>query len=116
MFAQKTYTVQESRARLSGKRKEIYDYILDTWIAECYVPPLRAISETLFIPLATLAHHVKKLVEADLLYKIEGTETFVLRGAITSIDLFDECHPVSTAYRKQGGQPAKSEDEDGEQH
>lgn len=115
MLAQQTYTVKESRERLSGKRKEIYDYIVDTWIEECYVPPLRVISQTLFIPLATLAHHIKKLVEADLLYKIEGTETFVLRGAITSIDLFDECHPVSTAYRKQGGQRAKSEDnEDGE--
>lgn len=112
MLAEKTYTVQESRSKLDGNRLKIYDYIVDTWIEDCYIPPLRAISEGLFIPLATVAFHIKKLVEADLLIKIENTETFVLRGAITSVDLFAECRPISTAYRKPG-RSVSTEDSEG---
>ena len=102
MLPPKVLTVEESRQRLTGNRKKIYEHMLDTWIDKNYVPSLRSIARTLFIPFGTVLHHVRKLREADMVYMPEGEQIWVLRGAITSLDIIEECHPISTAYRKKG--------------
>jgi DNA-binding transcriptional regulator YhcF (GntR family) len=105
-------TVEESVAKLTDKRKEIYDLIERAWLEENYVPSLREIARTLFIPFSTVVFHVNKLIEADLLYRAGDRGVLVLRGATTGVDLQEMCEPAETAYRKAGAQ--RKEDKEDE--
>ena len=95
-------TVGDSVKRLTGNRKRIYEYMEKCWIDESYVPSLRNIARTLFIPFSTVVFGVKKLIDADLIYRIEDTDAVVLRGSSTNIDVTEPCYPIEGAYRKPG--------------
>lgn len=98
-------TVGDSVKRLTGNRKRIYEYMEECWINESYLPPMRVVAQNLFIPFSTVIYHTRKLREADLVYRIKGTNISVLRGATTSMDEIAVCIPKKTAYRKPGNQP-----------
>ena len=97
-------TVGDSVKSLTGNRKTIYDYIEQCWIEQSYVPSIRNIAHETVIPFSTVVHHISKLIEADLMYRIGKEGTLILRGAITSIDPIEWCNPTETAYRPVGSQ------------
>ena len=98
-------TVKESVERLKGfkTRERIYKYMEKCWIEDSYVPSLRNIARTLFIPFSTVVFNVNKLIDADLLYRIDDTDAVVIRGSTTNIDIQAMCKPIESAYWKPGG-------------
>ena len=104
-------TVEESVRRIKSfkTRERIYKYMEKCWIEESYVPSLRNIARTLFIPFSTVVFNVNKLIECDLLYRIDDTDAVVLRGSTTNIDVQAMCEPLESAYRKPGGRRKKQE-------
>lgn len=102
-------TVEATASRLTDNRKKIYEYMVDYWIVHSYVPSLRKVARELVIPLATIGYHMKKLMEADLIYRVEDTGTYVLRGATTDIDIHAFCEPEESAFNTPGGYRARKE-------
>lgn len=102
-------TVETTASRLTDNRKKIYEYMVDHWVTHCYVPSLRAVARELVIPLATIGYHMKKLMEADLIYRVAETGTYVLRGATTNIDIHAFCEPEESAFNTPGGYRVRKE-------